>query len=159
MKITTFHHKTENLTYCDKFGFCQSCIGIISRILNILLCKSLFFLFGLRNIDPLDLEDHWSGSIIAAGNHHSFVVVPVVHDGLTLQGGVNIPADGVLCLPAEFLNHQAAEEQHRCPLCILPPAPQVDFQVDFTRQNPSWAGAKRERKVLKTDRKTGNNAQ
>ena len=82
-----------------------------------------------------------------------------MHDGPALQGGVNISVDGVPRLPAEFSVHQAAEGQHSCPLCILPLASQVDFQVDFTRQNPSRAGIKRERKVAKTDQKTGNNAQ
>lgn len=135
MKITTFHHKTENLTYCDKFGFCQSCIGIISRILNILLCKSLFFLFGLRNIDPLDLEDHRSGSIIAAGNHHSFVVVPVVHDGLTLQGGVNIPADGVPHLSAEF-SFIRRQKGSTTALCALATRPSGRFSGRFHPSEP-----------------------
>ena len=83
----------------------------------------MFFLFGLRDVDPLDLEDYRSGSVIAAGNHHPFVIGSVVHDGFTLQGGVNIPADGVPRLPAEFPVHQVAEGQHSCPLCILPTAP------------------------------------
>ena len=64
-----------------------------------------------------------------------------------------------ICAPAHQANCKAAAGQPDRPLCTLPTAPQVDFQVDFTRQNPSRAGIKRERKVLKTDQKAGNNAQ
>ena len=38
-------------------------------------------------------------------------------------------------------------------------SPQVDFPVDFTRQNPSRVDIKQQEKVLKKYGKVGNNAQ
>ena len=87
----------------------SACIGIIRHVLEILLFQPLFLFFGFRDVDPLDLEDHRSGAIVAAGNHHPLVVGPLVHDRPTLQGGVDIPADGIPRLSAELSIHQVVK--------------------------------------------------
>ena len=66
-------------------------------------------LFGLRDIDPLDFEDHRPGAVVAAGNHHPVVPGPLAHDGAPLEGGVDVSADGVPGLSAEPAVHQVVE--------------------------------------------------
>ena len=84
-------------------------VGILCRILEILLFQPFPFLFGLGDIDPLDLEDHRPGPVVAAGDHHPLIIGPLVHDGSALEGCVDIPADGVPRLPAEFPVHQVVK--------------------------------------------------
>ena len=84
-------------------------VGILCRILEILLFQPFPFLFGLGDIDPLNLEDHRPGPVVAAGDHHPLIIGPLVHDGSALEGCVDIPADGVPRLPAEFPVHQVVK--------------------------------------------------
>jgi hypothetical protein len=84
-------------------------VGILCRILEILLFQPFPFLFGLGDIDPLDLEDHRPGPVVATGDHHPLIIGPLVHDGSALEGCVDIPADGVPRLPAEFPVHQVVK--------------------------------------------------
>ena len=42
-------------------------------------------------------------------NHHSVVICPLTHNGAALQRRINISADGVPCLAAEFTIHQAVK--------------------------------------------------
>ena len=55
-------------------------ISIFSTIFEVLLCKPFFFITILWNINPLDFENYRSSSIITAGNHHTLIVSPSVHD-------------------------------------------------------------------------------
>ncbi len=87
----------------------SSCIGVGCVVCKVLFFKPKPFFFRLRNIDPLNFENDRPGAIIAAGDHHAFVICPFVHNGAALQRGVNISADRVPRLAAEFSIHQMIE--------------------------------------------------
>ena len=80
---------------------------ISAAIYAISIALPLFII--LRDINPLNLEDDRPGAVIAAGDHHPIIIGPALHDGTTLQGRINIAADGIPCLPAEFAIHQVIE--------------------------------------------------
>ena len=86
-----------------------SCIRILGGVVEILLLQPGFLLLRLRDIDALDLEYDRSRTVIATSDHHPVVVGPTLHDGPSLQGGVNVAADGVPRLPAESAVHQVVE--------------------------------------------------
>ena len=83
-----------------------SCICIFGSILKILLLKPLLFFLILRNVNSLYLKYHRSCTIIATGNHHSLIIRPPMHDGTTLQCGINISADSIPCFATELSVHQ-----------------------------------------------------
>ena len=62
-----------------------------------------------REGDSLDPEDDRPRAVVAAGDHHSVIVGPALHDGAALQRGIYIPADGIPGLAAELPVHQMVE--------------------------------------------------
>lgn len=77
--------------------------------MEVLLFQTGFLHLRLRDVDALDLKDDRPRTVIATGDHHTVVVGPPLHDGPSLQGGVNVPADGIPRLTAELAVHQVIE--------------------------------------------------
>ena len=71
-----------------------------------IICRLTLFFFIFWNINPLDFENNGACAVIAAGNHHAFIIRPFVHNRSTLQCCINISADSVPCLSAKFTIHQ-----------------------------------------------------
>lgn len=84
-------------------------IRILSCIPEVLLRQPLPLLVILRNVDPFDLENDRPRAVVTAGDHHAVIVSPAFHDGAALKGSVNIPADGIPRLAAEFAVHQVVK--------------------------------------------------
>jgi len=56
--------------------------------------------------ETFNLEDDRPRTVIAAGDHHAVIIGPAFHDGTSLKSSVNISADSISSLPAEFAVHQ-----------------------------------------------------
>ena len=87
----------------------SACISIICSIFEVLFCQPLFFFFVFRNVYSFNLKNHRTCSIIAAGYHHPIVICPLAHNRAALQRRINISADSIPCLSAEFAVHQAVK--------------------------------------------------
>ena len=76
------------------------------------LMRRLFRLPGF--IHALYFENNRARAVVAAGNHHLFIVRPAAHNGAALQRRIHIAADGVPRLGAKF----AVQHMHK----VVPPA-------------------------------------
>ena len=92
--------------FCASGGLSSAGIRIRGGMRKVLSGKPFAFLVIFREIDALDLKDHRTGPVIAAGDHHAVIVCPAMHDGAALKRGIDIAADGIPCLAAEIPVHE-----------------------------------------------------
>ena len=81
-------------------------ICVFDCILEVLLRQPLLLLVILWDIDTLNFENNRPCPVVATGDHHTIVISPSLHNGATLKCCIDIPADSIPCLTAEFSIHQ-----------------------------------------------------